>query len=156
MRTKRWWFLMVQISCCIYAPYWNLHRLTAILLTVRQTSFIFFTTCLIVSITFRNASLIAINGFFTASVIFWTAIFTCSWKKKVMFVIWSDQCCSWAGMPWRLKTCGVRVPAKLCRKCDPPKEVHYESIWNLLNWTSGEYRLNFFSNYSTGSDLNND
>jgi hypothetical protein len=33
-----------------------------------------------------------------------------------------------AGTPCRLKTkCGVRVPAKLCRKCDPPKYVHLEA-----------------------------
>jgi hypothetical protein len=31
-----------------------------------------------------------------------------------------------------------------CRKCDPPKEVHYGSIWNLLKWTFGECHLNFF------------
>jgi hypothetical protein len=56
------------------------------------------------------------------------------------------QCCSWAGTPCRLKNeCDVYVPAKLCWKCDPPKEVHYESIWNLLNWTFGEYHLHFFS-----------
>jgi hypothetical protein len=67
-----------------------------------------------------------------------------------------EQCCSWAGMTCCLKTeCSVCVPAKLCWKCDPPKEVHYESIWNLLNWTFGEYRPIFFSNYSTVVEYNN-
>jgi hypothetical protein len=59
---------------------------------------------------------------------------------KTSVVVWPVR----AGTPCHLKTeCGVCVPAKLCPKCDPPKEVHYESIWNLLNWTFGEYRLNF-------------
>jgi hypothetical protein len=33
-----------------------------------------------------------------------------------------------------------------CRKCDAPKQVYYDSIWNLLNRTFGEYRLHFIPN----------